>query len=99
MGLAVTPSGSKVSRSLLPLIPAGLLVQQVLPAPDRLTILTRPTSPTSDCPGCGQASERVHSRYLRTLADLPSHGRIVALRVRARRFRCDRTRSYPWGRR
>jgi transposase len=30
----------------------------------------------------------VHSHYQRTLADLPWQGRIIALRVRARRFRC-----------
>jgi transposase len=72
----------------LPLIPAGLLVQQVLPEPDRITILTQPKSPTCSCPLCGAASARVHSRYLRTLADLPWQGRIVALRIQVRRFRC-----------
>lgn len=35
------------------------------------------------------ASERVHSRYQRTLGDLPIGGRSVRLVVNARRFRCD----------
>ena len=34
-------------------------------------------------------SSRVHSRYTRRLLDLPSHGRMVELRVAARRFRQD----------
>jgi len=33
-------------------------------------------------------SQRLHSRYQRTLADLPWQGRPVALQVQARRFRC-----------
>jgi transposase len=39
-------------------------------------------------PACGAASDRVHSRYVRTAADLPWQGRRVVLRVTARRFRC-----------
>src|SRR3954468_18990499 len=70
------------------MIPEGLLVEQVLPGPDRVVILCRPKSVTSLCPFCGAASARVHSHYQRTLADLPWQGHIVALRVQARRFRC-----------
>src|SRR3954470_8349267 len=81
-------SSSELSRYLLPLIPAGMSVLQVLPEPERITILTTSKSPGAACPLCGGASDRVHSRYARTLADLPWQGRHVALRVRARRFRC-----------
>jgi len=73
---------------LLPLIPAGLSVVQVLPAPDRTIIVTVPTSSQGTCPLCGGLSGQVHSHYTRTLADLPSQGRVVAVQVRARRFRC-----------
>jgi transposase len=75
-------------RRLLPLIPAGLLVQQVLPEPDRVVILSRSTASTSVCPLCRETSARVHSHYQRSLADLPWQGRVVVLRVRVRRFRC-----------
>ena len=61
---------------------------QVLPAPDRVTIVTAPTPSQGACPLCGGLSGRVHSRYTRTLADLPWSGRAVAVQVRARRFRC-----------
>jgi transposase len=81
-------------RHLLPLLPAGLLVQQVLPEPNRIIILSRSTAATSVCPLCGKASARVHSHYERRLADLPCQGRPVVLRIQARRFRCA-TRECP----
>ncbi len=61
---------------------------QVLPAPDRITIVAAPRSSQSACPLCGAVSGRVHSHYSRSLADLPWQGRTVVLQVRARRFRC-----------
>jgi transposase len=55
-----------------------------------LTLITvRYGSKASPCPGCGARSERVHSRYLRRLTDLPLAGRPVRLVVVARRFHCD----------
>ncbi len=77
-----------MSKRLLPLIPAGLAVVQVLPAPERVTIVTQPLSATAACPGCGTISRRVHSYYERLLGDLPWQGRPALLRVQARRFRC-----------
>ena len=77
-----------MSKRLLPLIPAGLAVVQVLPAPDHVTILTAPQPATAVCPGCGSPSHRVHSRYGRALDDLPWQGRAVTWRVQVRRFRC-----------
>src|SRR5207244_1313489 len=46
------------------------------------------TAATASCPGCGRQSDRVHSRYRRTLADLPVNGRRSVLRLTARRFFC-----------
>ena len=40
------------------------------------------------CPLCGRLSSRVHSRYVRTVGDLPYAGRRVELRLVARRFVC-----------
>ena len=77
-----------MSKRLLPLIPPGLAVVQVLPTPNRVTIVAQPRSPTAACPDCGTPSCSVHSRYERHLGDLPWQGRPVALRVQARRFRC-----------
>lgn len=77
-----------MSKRLLPLIPPGLTVVQVLPTPDSVTIVAQPRSPTAACPDCGTPSHSVHSRYERRLGDLPWQGRPVALSVQARRFRC-----------
>src|SRR5258707_1511913 len=44
---------------------------------------------TAVCPRCGTCSRRVHSRALRTLADLPCCGVPVQLSLRVRRFFCD----------
>jgi transposase len=77
-----------VTKRLLPLIPGGLVVEQVLPEPDRVTVVARPRLPTAACPDCRAPSSRVHSRYERRLADLPWQGRPVAIRLRARRFLC-----------
>jgi transposase len=72
----------------LPLIPACLVVDQILPSPQQLTILTSSHQQSAQCPTCSQPSTRVHSRYQRTLGDLPWQGLPVVLRLQARRFRC-----------
>lgn len=40
------------------------------------------------CPVCGRRSRRLHSRYERTLADLPWCGAPVLIHLHTRRFRC-----------
>src|SRR5215475_2355019 len=42
----------------------------------------------STCPDCHQPTERIHGRYLRTLADLPWAMAPTQLRFIVRRFRC-----------
>jgi zinc-finger of transposase IS204/IS1001/IS1096/IS1165 len=44
------------------------------------------------CPGCRKVSTAFHSRYVRTLQDLPWQGRGVYLSVTVRRFRCRNRR-------
>ncbi len=55
---------------------------------ERVTLFLSSTAPSSCCPVCRTRSERVHSRYSRTVADLPWRGAAVTLRVRARKFFC-----------
>jgi transposase IS204/IS1001/IS1096/IS1165 family protein len=73
---------SPIARRILPLIPAGLSVLQVLPAPDHVSIIAVPASPRGSCPLCGMLSNKIHSHSTRTLADLPWQGRTVLLLVR-----------------
>jgi transposase len=44
------------------------------------------------CSACGALARRVHSRYQRTLADLPWQGLAVRLRLETRRFFCAEVR-------
>ena len=43
---------------------------------------------SSRCPSCGQHSSRVHSRYRRTIADLPWAGLPACIMLQTRRFFC-----------
>jgi transposase len=77
-----------LSKHILPLIPPDLAVEQVLPSPDRITIVATAQATTANCPACGQASGRIHASYQRRLQDLPCQGRPATLLVRVRRFLC-----------
>ena len=70
-------------------IPRSLHVETLLLDEDGLTILASAAATDVSCPLCGQQSDRVHSRYARTLADLPWAGVAVHLRVSVRKFFCD----------
>jgi transposase len=54
-----------------------------------ITMVVRSIRPYVNCPGCGRSCARVHSRYVRQLADLPWNGVAVGLRLHTRRFFCD----------
>ena len=70
------------------LVPLGFVVEDATCDGATTVITVRRASRSSPCPGCGTNSERIHSRYLRRVADLPLAGRPVRLVVVARRFRC-----------
>ncbi len=78
-----------MSKSLLSLLPVGLVVDRVAVAPDRVIIAVRARGAVASCPLCRRPSRRVHSRYLRRLGDLPWQGRIGQLDLQVRRFRCS----------
>lgn len=71
--------------SLLP-APAELTLLSVAPAEGSVTVHVRTRRPQVACPEGGQATERVHSRYTRSLVDLPWQRRPVVVRVQPRRF-------------
>jgi transposase len=52
-----------------------------------LTLASRPRA--TPCPLCGRQTKRAHSRYERTLADLPWGAHRVAIRLKVRRLFCD----------
>ena len=71
------------------LVPRGFLVESACYEGDKAVITVRASGTDGLCPSCGTVSRRIHSRYRRRVTDLPLSGRIVQLRVIARRFRCD----------
>jgi hypothetical protein len=71
------------------LLPKGLDLQSLSIETGRASICVSSGARRSVCPLCGRASSRVHSRYLRTVSDLPWHGISVELEVLARRFFYD----------
>lgn len=64
-------------------------VEKFASRPDLVEIHARSRASTAKCPTCGMESSRIHSRYVRTLADLPWHGVRVVVRLLVRRLRCD----------
>ena len=72
------------------LIPRGLKAERLSIERGSATISVASVGPSAGCPVCGCPSWRVHSVYERTASELPWHGAAVTLRVRARRFFCDR---------
>jgi transposase len=75
--------------------------QAILPDPAKLRLIclhadgdgvilaARTVARSVRCPLCDSPSRRIHSRYLRSIADLPRQGISVRLRLHARRFFCD----------
>jgi transposase len=59
------------------------------PASSAITLTLRARQRTARCPLCHKRSQRVHSRYERTLADLPWGAYAVMVRLQVRRLFCD----------
>lgn len=67
---------------------AGTRVERVVVVDDAVHANVRRTTAVGRCPRCRRASRRVHSAYVRRIADVPIAGRAVVLHLRVRRFRC-----------
>ena len=76
------------ARTLLP-APKLLNLVGVRADENAITLFARTSSRVALCPVCGKRSTRVHSRYTRTLTDLPWQEVPVTVRLRVRRFFCD----------
>jgi transposase len=55
----------------------------------QITVVVVTTSPEAQCPLCHGGSVRVHSRYVRQVADLPWMSCAVRLELHVRRFFCS----------
>ena len=70
-------------------LPAGMAVQMCLVSASQLTVRIFCSEETSLCPHCHTPSQRIHSHYGRTVADLPVSGRQVKLLLKIRKFICS----------
>src|SRR2546421_4333292 len=80
------------SRELLSSVfhfPAGISIDSIDPSANELVIGVACNFPSMPCPECHQLSARIHSRYQRTVADLPCAGRSVILVLTVRKFVCS----------
>ena len=69
-------------------LPVSLRLVSLHPSATSLTVSVACRHLTAACPLCQQPSERIHSRYQRTIADVPCGGRRVLLQVQVRKFVC-----------
>lgn len=82
----------KMSKRILPLIPPSLVVDHFQQSKEAIWIDCRFRSTGAKCPECRKASNRIHSRYERRLADLPWQGRTLTITLNVQRLRCSKGR-------
>ena len=83
----VTTQATTILFRLLPAaIPLQLEAWDVDDMRAQITLHVLSTSPTVSCPVCAEVAQRVHSRYKRTLAELPWGTWRITWQLRVRRF-------------
>lgn len=68
--------------------PQALALESVTSKDTQVVLVAKTIKSVAPCPKCHQPSSRVHSRYQRTVADLPCFGVSVQLQLLTRRFFC-----------
>lgn len=71
------------------LLPKGLELESLSVETGHVSICAGSGARRCICPVCGHGSSRIHSRYHRTVSDLPWHGIRVTFEIHARRFFCE----------
>lgn len=64
-------------------------VKEIISVSEGVILRVARIGPIAKCPGCGNESRRIHSRYLRMMQDLPFIGAGVRLELEVRRFVCS----------
>ena len=84
--------GNDASKSVIKTLvpnPAVLSLEKIVPHPDALIMIVIASRPQAHCPECQQLSSHVHSRYQRSVTDLPRGEITVRLELQTRKFFCD----------
>ena len=69
--------------------PEAVRLDCIRPSLNVITLVVTTTSAQANCLRCQRRSSRVHSRYVRRVADLPWNGVAVKLELHTKRFRCQ----------
>lgn len=69
--------------------PEQLRLIHLMATTTEITAVVETSAVSVHCPCCNRLSRRVHSRYGRSVADVPWHGVPFRLRLHVRRFFCD----------
>jgi len=76
------------AKTLIP-DPTLITVERIVPDDAEIVLVARTRRPSAPCSVCGQSATRVHSRYTRSLRDLPWQGLAVRMELHTRRWFCD----------
>jgi transposase len=74
-------------KTLLP-DPSLIKLERFVSSPDAIIVVIKTKQPQASCSLCQQPSPKIHSRYVRRLADLPWQGVAIRLELTVRRFFC-----------
>lgn len=74
-------------KTLLP-DPSLIKLVQLVSSPEAIIVVIKTKQPQASCSLCQQPSPKIHSRYVRRLADLPWQGVAIRLELTVRRFFC-----------
>jgi len=77
---------------LTSLFPAVVQLDTLAVTEETIHLVLRSADSEATCPSCGQLSRAIHSRYSRTLADLPWAGLPVRVTLHTRKFFCRNPR-------
>ncbi len=69
----------------------GFRIDEYTATAERIMLRVAAATATAPCPACQRPARRLHSRYMRTVADVAWGGVPVTLRVQVRRFFCGNT--------
>lgn len=70
-------------------LPPNLEIEGICVGTNALTVRVCSTARMAPCPLCQHQATRIHSRYQRTVSDLPCGGRQVVLVLMVHKFFCD----------
>ncbi len=78
-------------KDMIKLLDKNLKCEKYEIAGDEIRIWVKSRSKVLTCPCCGSESKKAHSRYVRTIQDLPISGKKVYIAITSRKMFCPNT--------